>query len=332
MTPRSYVARGPEDLIALVPYLLGFHPEESLVLLTFGAPTGSFHARTDLHDGGQERSVMVEMLCAAVRSNEVEVTAVVVFSSDAERARASCAELVPALLGAGVSVVDAIRADGSSWWSVLDDDPERHPYDLSCHPFTAERVLAGHAAFRSRDELAGSILGNDPDDAQRVGAVADSVADELLTSGPQGALGLARTNAVWLRDRLALATRFDQPLSVADAARVLVLVQLAPMRDVASARMRRSTAHAHVQLWRGLLRRAPVDLVPGAAALLGLAAWLDGDGALAWCAIDRCREVAPHHSLAMHLADLLQRAVPPATWTPIDEARIPLLMGLGQAS
>jgi hypothetical protein len=96
--------------------------------------------------------------------------------------------------------------------------------------------------------------------------------------------------------------------------------------------MSRTSAPDHVRVWRDLLRRAPRDLVPGAAFLLGLAAWLDGDGALAWCAVDRCREVDPGHSLAQHLADLLQQAVPPATWSPIEESRLPLLSGLEQAS
>jgi hypothetical protein len=332
MTPRSYVARGPEDLIALVPYLLGFHPEESVVLLTFGAPTGSFHARTDLPAGSTERAAMVRTLCDAVRNNRAELTAVVVFSVDAGLARASCADLVAALRRSGVSVVDAIRADGTCWWSVLDDDAEPHPYDLSCHRFTAERVLEGQAAFRSRADLAASIVGGDPADIEQIAAAADEVADALLARGQDGTLGVARTNAVWLRDRLALAVEVDTPLTVPDAARVLVLAQLVPMRDVACARMSRASAPDHVRVWRDLLRRAPRDLVPGAASLLGLAAWLDGDGALAWCAVDRCREVDPGHSLAQHLADLLQQAVPPATWSPIEESRLPLLSGLEQAS
>lgn len=332
MTPRSYVARGPEDLIALVPYLLGFHPEESLVLVTFGAPGGSFHARTDLPCGPEERAAVVQTLCDAVRANGAEVTAVLVFSADAELARAACAELVPALQLAGASVLDAVRADGRHWWSVLDDVAEPHPYDPRCHRFTAERVFEGQAAFGSRAELAETLLGDDPDDIQQVTAAADEAADGLLAGGRDDALAVARTNAGWLRGRLARAVASHAPLSVADAARTLVLVQLVAMRDVACVGLTRATAHDHVQLWRGLLRRAPRDLVPGVAALLGLAAWLDGDGALAWCAVDRCREVEPDQSLAQHLADLLQRAVPPTAWTPIEETGLPLLSGLEQAS
>lgn len=332
MTPRSYVARGPEDLIALAPYLLGFHPEESVVLLTFGAPAGSFHARVDLPGTDSDREVAAEMLCEAVRNNRVEVAAVLVFSADVERTRRMCEVLVPALCVSGASVIDAIQADGRCWWPPLDDDPVSHPYDTSCHPFTAESVLHGHAAFRNRAELVASLVGNDLDEIQQVAVAANAVADELLEGGEPESWERARAHAVWFRARLTEATQSGIALPVADAGRALVLAQLASMRDVACSRMSRETAHEHVRLWRDLLRRAPADLVPGAAALLGLTAWLDGDGALAWCAVERCQELEPDHSLARHLADLLQRAVPPSTWRPLEETRIPLLRGLEQAS
>ena len=46
-TTAPYVARTPEDVLATVPLVLGFEPEDSLVLLTFGA-AHPFHARVDL--------------------------------------------------------------------------------------------------------------------------------------------------------------------------------------------------------------------------------------------------------------------------------------------
>ena len=45
-----------------------------------------------------------------------------------------------------------------------------------------------------------------------------------------------------------------------------------------------------------------------------LAAWLSGQGALAWCAIDRCRESDSDYGLAGLLAELLAHAVPPSAW------------------
>ena len=49
------------------------------------------------------------------------------------------------------------------------------------------------------------------------------------------------------------------------------------------------------------------------AALLGWAAWQAGHGALAWIAVDRCREVAPGYGMAAILAGCLEEAVPPDT-------------------
>jgi len=52
------------------------------------------------------------------------------------------------------------------------------------------------------------------------------------------------------------------------------------------------------------------------AALLGFAAWLAGNGALAWCAVDVAEEAEPGYPLAALLASTLAGAVPPAVWQP----------------
>jgi hypothetical protein len=48
--------------------------------------------------------------------------------------------------------------------------------------------------------------------------------------------------------------------------------------------------------------------------VLAFAAWLAGDGALAWCAVDRCQAVEPDHSLAGLVAQLLESATSPDDW------------------
>ena len=65
------------------------------------------------------------------------------------------------------------------------------------------------------------------------------------------------------------------------------------------------------------MRRLPATHVAGPAAVLAFAAWLAGDGALAWCAVDRCRESEPTHSLASLVAQLLESATPPDTWATL---------------
>ena len=86
-----------------------------------------------------------------------------------------------------------------------------------------------------------------------------------------------------------------------------MLASLVPTRDVAWAEITRANSAGHVDLWRELVRRSPRDLLPGPASLLAFAAWQHGDGALAWCAIDRCLEVDPDYSMAHYVAEVLNQ-------------------------
>jgi hypothetical protein len=72
-----------------------------------------------------------------------------------------------------------------------------------------------------------------------------------------------------------------------------------------------------VRLWTDAVQRAPAGLVAAPAAVLALAAWLAGHGALAWCAVDRSRAAGPELTLADLVADLLTRAVPPSVWSRV---------------
>ena len=56
---------------------------------------------------------------------------------------------------------------------------------------------------------------------------------------------------------------------------------------------------------------------PARPPLLGLLAWLAGNGALAWCAVDRAVALEPGHSLARLVGDLLTAAVPPTDWEQV---------------
>ena len=63
------------------------------------------------------------------------------------------------------------------------------------------------------------------------------------------------------------------------------------------------------------LRAAP-------AALLGFAAWLSGNGALAWCAVECAQEAEPGYTLAGLLSEALAGAVPPSAWRPLPREQV----------
>jgi hypothetical protein len=69
-----------------------------------------------------------------------------------------------------------------------------------------------------------------------------------------------------------------------------------------------------VPVLSALVRASPADLLAPVASVLAFVAWLAGDGALAWCALDRAAEGDPACSLAEPVAEALARAVPPTVW------------------
>ncbi len=325
-TPAPFVARTPLDLIALVPVVLGFHPADSVVLLTFGPPGGSFHARVDLPVSAPAQEEVADMLAGAVAANHLDRTALLLYSDDEQVCAAMADRLVGRLLDLDCEVLDVLRVDDGCWLRLPEDGTGGTPYDLQTHPFTAQLVFEGRVVHRDRAELADTLVGTDDADATAVALAATRFADLVL--GSRDDPGQLRTEARWLRRRVRRWVAGGATIEVADAGRLLVLASLVPTRDVAWAQITRATAGAHVELWRELVRRAPRNLVPGAASLLAFAAWQAGDGALAWCGIDRALEVDPDYSMAHLLGEFLVRAVPPDTWEPMADADLPVLGGV----
>src|SRR5438093_6285995 len=79
--------RRPADLIELVPYLLGFHPRNSLVLLGLGHQVGqdkdgvTITARLDLADAISARQLVADSVAAVARSGATGLV-IVLFDDD----------------------------------------------------------------------------------------------------------------------------------------------------------------------------------------------------------------------------------------------------------
>lgn len=340
---RTLRIKNPGDLVASVPLLLGFHPEESAVLLTVGGATDPFFARVDLPSGPDDVGAVVEDLCEVSGRHGLRSVALVLFTDDESTARLVHDAFVDGLATRAVDVQIAVRADGARWFplSGLRGDPdEGEEYDLATHPFTLQAMVEGRVVHASREALGDSLLPTDPDAVERVASAVDESSDRLIGAalGPSGQRDRegARRHLVaegrWVQQRLRglLEVAADLPegrLTAAEAGRLLVGLLSIEVRDVAWAEMTRADARVHVELWRDLVRRTPLDLLAAPAALLAFAAWLAGDGALAWCAVERCQESEPGYSLAGLVSQALAAAVHPSTWQPIPPEDLPLFAG-----
>jgi Domain of unknown function (DUF4192) len=329
---RTVRATGPADLLALVPGFLGFHPEQSVVVLTIGDARQPLHARVDLPADAAAAAGLAAYLARVLEDNGVGHVAVVVYATDRDLTRAVVDALDDELTRRRVELVCVVRADGERWW-VLDTRGERRGdrYDVGTHPLTAQAVVEGTVVLGSRQALADSLVGNDPGEAEEVsaGVAAETARLARVLAAPLGEAAARHglgSEARWVSSRIRRFLDDGMRLASGDVARlVTVMAVSAEVRDVALTELTCADAERHVDLWRDVLRRTPVDLRAAPAALLGLSAWLSGKGALAWCAVECALESDPGYRLADLLARALVAAVPPSTWEPVPREQLRLL-------
>jgi hypothetical protein len=324
----------PTDLLALVPGFFGFHPQDSVVMVTSGALPEPVHCRVDLPTDPVGIEEVAAYLAEVAGRHRVTAVAAIVYTDDAALAEAVAGELAARLRGIGGEMLCAVRADGRHWW-VLGSGGSGGlgtPYDVSAHPFMAQAVVDGTVVLGSRRELAASLVG-EPGERAEVARCAEEAADRLvrLVDPPLGRPAARHqlvTEGRWVRHRVRRHLEDRHRLDSPDVGRLLVLMHLSvEVRDVAWAEMDRGNARQHVDLWRDVVRRAPLALTAAPAGLLGFAAWLSGHGALAWCAVDRAQEAEPDHGLAALLTHALSAAVPPSVWQPIPADALSLFAG-----
>ncbi|MFT4084816.1 MAG: DUF4192 domain-containing protein [Nocardioides sp.] len=295
----TLAAKSPEDLLAAVPVVLGFKPHEDLVMLTFGAEH-QFHARIDLPGRG-DIDECVETVLAPARTHAVRAVVFILYTTSAALAHDLARELVDRFEAVGIRVLDVLRADGERWFAPFGRagvPPGGVPYDEDAHEFAAEAVLDGRVRLGSREALAAKIAPDADLVAQTEAALSGATA--LSVGGLAGVLGRARRSGrIGEADDLAsllLALR-----------RPAVLYRLCAELDPVS-------APELLPLWEDIVRRTPTALVAPPAGVLALVAWLAGDGALAWCGVDRCFQGEIDHLLGRLVSALLTDAAPPKVW------------------
>jgi hypothetical protein len=285
-----------------VPLAMGFVPQRSVVVVSVGASGGGMHARVDLPHDPDDVDDVVEALLRPARRNGVRDVVVVVYDDDTTVADEAAWALHEELTAAGITVREVMRVHDDHWYAVLPGAPlaayRGVPFTRAEHPFTAQGVFDGRVTHTSREALRATLA----PDAAAVRSTESALAE--ASALPGGAL------ASLVRRHLGSGTTF----SVGELAAVAHTLPSGARRDEAWVWLVRSEARRAVDLWTDAVRRLPDRHVAGPAAVLAFAAWLLGDGALAWCAVDRCRDVDPAHSLGGLVAQLLESATSPDHW------------------
>jgi hypothetical protein len=309
--------RGPVDVLAAIPYLIGYQPTDSIVVLAMRGRRLFFTVRDDLPDADEVDDAVSSVLDMVGRRS-VSGVLLVAYGSE-ERARPVLFGLRDECHAAGFAVLELLRADDGRYWSYLCTDPdccppEGAPYDVFNSTVPAEATAAGCVALPDRETYESLIR---PEDGPGRAAMAEATARagdrllELVASGGQPAVVAAGRVAVGEAvERQLTGGRLDDD----ETAWLTVLLTSIPVRDAALSGITGPPAvvAAHRTLWMDVFRRSAPGFAAGPGGLFAFAAWRCGEATLARLALERVLDAKPGNDLAELMHRVVVSGLPPS--------------------
>ena len=337
--PLTLRLRGLDDLPVLVPHLVGFHPDDSLVLIGLRGERSRVvvTVRVDLPSLGEELEdslARVEPALHGLAHAGADEVILVIYPHPRDEPwadgriqplphHALVGEVAALLCEAGVRIRDIVCIGEHRQASYLCTDPACCPPEgrtvdpVGSSLVQATFVGAGSAPLDSREALVAQLEPRPADDPVLV-AVRRAAPGVFLRL----AAGLPERSARFVED----LRRWDGAARDHAARTRLVatsghLVTTIPSRDLLLRALTADADHHLLALARDVLaeavRCAPSGEVAALAAVLAVCCWVDGDGAAAWVALDRATDDDPQHSLAGLVTAALLQGHPPWIWTSI---------------
>lgn len=303
MDPHVVRVQSPDELLAAVPHLLGFNPEESVVLVAFSPERPV--ARVDLPRTAEERERRLEAVRAGMcrHTQPGDTMAVICFSEDRRSSELASRHLAAGLeRELGVAVPLRLWATDERWVELTTGRAGDRTQEAAIR-IAAEAVRAGAPPpAASRTSLAASLVG---DRAPVVALL--PYAHVIANQSPP------LFESAWALERLEQFHADGNRLTDVDATRMLVAIESISCRDAIWDDMSQDNAASHVAMWTDLTRRAPDEVRAPAGSLLAFASWLQGDGARARCALEQVPADRPY-SMAGIVASALQNGLSPKVW------------------
>ncbi len=308
----------PGALIAALPAILGFVPENSLILVSLDGGELGAVMRVDLSEELADRVGHLAEVAAA--AGPQAAIAVIVDAAGArcpscnDDYRRLCTVLTQALSRHHIElwaahVVDRVAVGGR--WHCVDGCGASGPVDdPSASPLAAAAVLEGRRLYPRRADL------------QAVIAVVDPARSAELTTGirrqeaRRRAAHRADPSRCARRDvknAMAAASRVTSGESLPDAelAKLGCALSDPQVRDVLYALAVGESAGEAESLWALLARTLPPPWRAEALVLLAFSAYARGDGPLAGVSLEAALGCAPDHRMAGMLDTALQSGLRP---------------------
>ncbi len=322
---------GPDSIVASIPYIIGFTPIDSLVVMWLTDDRVRLTMRLDLPPGEAVPPGYIETVIAHHGMSDEAIACIVISpqaDSRSESGDLRGAELITALLegldGLDCRVRDALLVSGNRWWSYLCTEaeccsPSGTPLDATvAHDVAARFVLAGVSRLPDRD----AVVATCAPDARAQQAVRGRLVEERrsLVKRLAEAGQPAEELEDWRDESISQLRDFlldNSAPSAGHEAAVLLGLCDTRIRDTVLWEVAHSQEHdPHRAFDRAvlLLRQAPAGVVAPIGAVTGVLAWLIGDGVRAIAALDRVEAEMPDYALAELLRTSIEAGLTPASW------------------
>jgi hypothetical protein len=318
---------GPAELLQAVPYLLGFHPAASLVLVGLTAGRLVVTARLDLADA--ETASLPHTLRGISRGGATEVIAVVYGDAPAAAGgalpwRHLPPQLVAAAAQAGCELLETLLVADGRYWSYTCAEPaccppEGRELPVAPSPFAAAATFDGMVALPDRAALEAQFRPLADAERERLDALigaTERAAVQNTLAGHAQTYEVSVKRALFSTARASAEPGWAGPADDETVARLGVALTSTSVRDAVWRAVDGGRLDGR-PLWRELARRLPAPYDAPPLFLYGWAAWRAGDGTSAGIAAERAVQSDPQYTAA----DLLLAALSSA----IDPRRVPKL-------
>jgi len=308
----------PHDLLAAIPFLIGYHPQDSLVLVALKDEAVGMAMRVDIPVGVSAEGY--DLLASHFLRDGADGAFIVAYvgagAVDPENVLINTSA---ALVRAGIDIKESLIVRNNRFRSMICSDltccpPEGSAIpDLGSSRIAAEHVIAGHPMpFENEDGLVQSIAAL-PSSFESVWA--DEVQAFWVSSDSEEIRELQRDGAIAIID---LVGEYREGRGAEDrelAARVIGRLSDIQVRDFALGSHTDESADCYWAMWRDLLRIAPRGFVAPIACLFAAMAYERGEGALAHKGLDRGLGDDDQYSLAHLLRRVFTAGWPPQSFS-----------------
>ncbi len=308
----------PHDLLAAVPFLIGYHPSNSLVLVALKGDSVGMAMRVDIPTNATSGSY--DLLATHFTREDADGAFLVAYLPDGcDTGESVLINASAAMMRANIDIKESLLVRGNRFRSLICIDatccpPEGSPVpDIDSSRIAAEHVIAGHPMpFQNVDQLVDSIAALpsslDPDWLAEVNSYwVESDAEEINDLQRDGATAV-----------IDLAGEFEAGRNTEDhelVARVIGRMSDIQVRDFALGSHTPETTDWYWQMWRELLVMAPRGFVAPIASVFAALAYERGEGALAQRALDRAFADDEKYSLALLLRRVFSAGWPAESFT-----------------